>query len=56
MKLETALRAIELMADKGEGFSVTLHVSPERTVTIKKELTIKHEEDVKSIVEKLINN
>lgn len=55
MKLETAIRAIELMADKGKGFCVTLHVSPEREVKIEKSLTIKFEEDAKNIVEKLIH-
>jgi len=55
MKLETAISVIKSLADKGEGFNVTLHVSPERTVTIKKQLFIKDEEDVKSIVEKLID-
>ena len=56
MKLQTAFKAIELMADKGQGFSVTIHVSPERKVTIKKELCIKNEDDVKSIVAKLNDN
>lgn len=54
MKLETAFRAIELMADKKRGFCVTLHISPEREVKIEKPVTIKNEEDAHAIVEKLI--
>ena len=56
MKLKTAFRAIELMADKGKGFCVTLHISPEREVKIEKPLTLKHEEDAHTIVEKMIQD
>jgi len=55
MKLETALKAIRLMADKGKGFCVTLHISPEREVKIEKHLTLKHEEAAEIIVEKMIH-
>lgn len=54
MKLETALKVIRLMADKGKGFCVILHISPEREVKIEKHLTLKYEEDAHTIVKKLI--
>lgn len=55
MKLATAFKAIELMADKRKGFCITLHISPEREVKIEKPLTLKYEEDAHIIVKKLIN-
>jgi len=41
LRLETALETVKIMADRGKGFAVTLHVSPEKTVRIEKSIFVK---------------
>ncbi|MCH7499422.1 MAG: hypothetical protein IH886_05350 [Nitrospinae bacterium] len=55
MKLETAFETVRILVDKGRGFAVTLHVSPEGDVTLEKRITIKKEDKAEKIAEQLIH-